>query len=80
MLRILSDVVAGCGFSLAGLLIQGILRNPLAFSSTLGITYGASLSVIVFGNRVLPVSFFAFLGSVIASFIDYAFVQLSKVK
>ncbi|HVW61027.1 MAG TPA: iron ABC transporter permease [Puia sp.] len=38
-------VIAGCGLSVSGLQMQTLFRNPLAESSVLGITAGASLGV-----------------------------------
>ncbi|WP_456325058.1 FecCD family ABC transporter permease [Desulfonauticus submarinus] len=79
--RIFSAVIGGCGLSLAGILIQGILKNPLASPSTLGIThgaaFGASLSVIIFGNKFLSTSTFAFLGAISGSIV---ILYLSRLK
>lgn len=51
--RIIGAIVAGCGLSLAGCVMQNNLRNPLASPSTLGISnaaaFGANLAIIVFG-------------------------------
>jgi iron complex transport system permease protein len=38
-------VIAGCGLSVSGLQMQTLFRNPLAESSVLGVTAGASLGV-----------------------------------
>jgi iron complex transport system permease protein len=49
--RILMSIVAGMGLAVAGTVTQGILKNPLASPSTLGISsaasFGASLALIL---------------------------------
>ncbi len=76
--RIMLGVAVGGALSLAGVLLQGIYRNPLVEPYTLGISGGASLAVavtIVFGLNLslgaymLPVA--GFIGSVITVFIVY---------
>lgn len=42
--RILIAVLAGSGLGLAGALIQGVIRNPLAAPDVIGITQGAGLA------------------------------------
>lgn len=50
--RILMAVVAGSGLAVVGCIFQNVLRNPLASSSTLGISqgasFGASLAIVFF--------------------------------
>lgn len=45
--RLVVSLLAGAAFSLAGLLFQQILRNPLADPTTLGVSAGAHLALIV---------------------------------
>ena len=40
--RILTAILAGSGLGLAGCILQAVLRNPLASSSTLGVSQGAT--------------------------------------
>lgn len=51
--RILAAVIAGAGLSVAGCVMQNILRNPLASPFTLGISqgaaFGAALGIVVLG-------------------------------
>ncbi|ACX52305.1 transport system permease protein [Ammonifex degensii KC4] len=53
MPRVLAAIVAGAGLSVAGCVMQNILRNPLASPFTLGIShgaaFGAALAIIAFG-------------------------------
>ena len=51
--RILTAMLAGGGLGLAGCILQAVLRNPLASSSTLGVsqgaTFGAAFAIVVLG-------------------------------
>lgn len=46
--RIVTGVLAGVQFALAGLLLQTITRNPLADPSLMGVSQGATLTVTLF--------------------------------
>ncbi|MCK7616039.1 FecCD family ABC transporter permease [Roseibium sediminicola] len=46
--RIVTGILAGIHFAIAGLLLQTITRNPLADPSIMGISQGATLSVTLF--------------------------------
>ncbi|MFD2332245.1 FecCD family ABC transporter permease [Cohnella sp. GCM10020058] len=46
--RIVISVLVGAGFALAGCILQGITRNPLADPGLIGVNAGASLMVIMF--------------------------------
>lgn len=71
--RILLGIGAGSSLALAGVLVQGLFRNPLVEPYTLGISGGAILGValaVCFGwvsAYAMPV--FAFLGTAIVSLI-----------
>lgn len=45
--RVLSVALAGASLSLCGCAMQGLIRNPLADGSTLGISSGASLGAVI---------------------------------
>ncbi len=53
----LAAIVAGAGLSVAGVVMQSVLRNPLGSPFTLGIShaaaFGAALSVMVLGTGVM---------------------------
>ena len=73
--RVLCVALTGAALSLAGAAMQGLLRNPLADGSTLGVSSGASLGavlVIAFGASIPQ------LGSVgvAASAVAFAFASL----
>jgi iron complex transport system permease protein len=46
--RIMTGILAGIHFAVAGLLLQNSIRNPLADPSILGVSQGATLAVTVF--------------------------------
>ena len=76
--RIILGLAVGGALSLAGVILQGIYRNPLVEPFTLGISGGASLGVaitIVFGLQLslgsfmLPLS--GFIGAFLIIFLVY---------
>ena len=79
--RILSAFFVGGGLALAGAIFQGLFRNPIADSYLLGVSSGASLgaaATIVFRlasplTHFAAVSFFAFIGSLIALALVFYF-------
>jgi len=79
--RLLSSFFVGGGLALAGAIFQGLFRNPLADSYVLGISSGASLGAacaIVLGFTsplavFTGVTFFAFLGSLLALALVFYF-------
>jgi iron complex transport system permease protein len=81
--RTLSGAMVGALFAAAGVVFQGLLRNPLATPFTLGVSTGSALgailaltfgwSVAVFGITAVPLA--AFVGSLAAVGIVYALAQ-----
>jgi len=76
--RIILGLTVGGALSLAGVILQGIYRNPLVEPFTLGISGGASLGVAItivtglhltFGSFMLPLS--GFLGAFLIIFVVY---------
>ena len=55
--RTIAALVAGAGLSVAGLIMQSTLKNPMASPSTLGVSnaavFGANVSIIVFAGGFL---------------------------
>ena len=56
MPRIVTAVLSGIGLGMAGVVLQGVLKNPLADTTTLGISqgagFGAAFAIIVLGAGV----------------------------
>jgi iron complex transport system permease protein len=73
--RIICGILTGAGLSVAGLIFQAILQNPLADPYTLGIStgaaFGASLAILVtmISGIFLPVSFSALLFAGLSLFL-----------
>jgi len=70
--RVLAALVAGAGLGVAGSVMQGLTRNPLADPGLLGVSAGAALSVVL-GSLVLAradsglLSLLAFPGAALAA-------------
>jgi iron complex transport system permease protein len=81
--RTLLGVAAGLGLGLAGTVMQGLSRNPLADPGILGVNFGASLAVVV-AIALLGVAspsgylWFAFAGAALASALVYAVSSLGR--
>jgi len=81
--RTLSGAMVGALFAAAGVVFQGLLRNPLATPFTLGVSTGAALgailaltfgwSIAVLGISAVPLA--AFVGSLAAVGVVYALAQ-----
>ena len=76
--RVVLGIAVGGSLSLAGVILQGIYRNPLVEPFTLGISGGASLGVattivlglqVTLGSFMLPLS--GFIGAFLIIFIVY---------
>ncbi|HEV2573100.1 MAG TPA: iron ABC transporter permease [Beijerinckiaceae bacterium] len=78
--RVLLGLLLGGGLSVAGAIMQGLFRNPLADPAIVGVSSGAAFAAaatIVLGDRLLPLSpmvmqgfvlpFAAFLGSLLVA-------------
>ncbi|MCK4248748.1 MAG: iron ABC transporter permease [Candidatus Omnitrophica bacterium] len=84
LMRILLGLIAGAGLSVAGVIFQGILRNPLAEPYVLGISSGASLGAVLAivlglgklwgGIHFLPVA--AFSGAVLTLILVYNLARM----
>jgi len=78
--RVLAAVLVGAAFASAGVVLQALLRNPLATPFTLGVSAGAALGAILavssgfavsFGP-LLPVPLASLLGASVSATIVYA--------
>ncbi len=79
MPRVLAAVVVGASLAAAGVVLQALLRNPLATPFTLGVSAGSSLGAILaitFGSGIAfgpfsPVPLASFVGAMIATGFVY---------
>ncbi len=73
--RIIVGAMAGINLALAGAILQGVLRNPLADPGIIGVTAGAGLAamviMILFPERSGLVPMFAFIGAITAALLVY---------
>ncbi|NUU07427.1 iron chelate uptake ABC transporter family permease subunit [Leifsonia sp. C5G2] len=81
--RTLLGIAVGLGLGLAGTVMQGLSRNPLADPGILGVNFGASLAVVVaiaFLGVTAPTGYlwFAFAGAALASALVYAVSSLGR--
>lgn len=81
--RALASCMAGAAFSVAGAVMQGIGRNPLADSGLLGINAGAGFivalgSVLLGAQSFRQTMFLAFIGAVMAACMVYGLGYSSK--
>jgi len=73
--RVINVALVGAALSLCGAAMQGLLRNPLADGSTLGVSSGAALGAVIalaFGISVPGVTF----GGVMVMAMVFAFLSL----
>ncbi len=81
--RTVAGLLAGVALGLAGAVMQGVARNPLADPGILGVNAGASLAV-VFALGVLGLGgssqyiWFGFLGALLASVLVYGIGSLGR--
>lgn len=81
--RTVLGLLVGLALGMAGTLIQGLTRNPLADPGILGIQAGASLAVVIGINTLSidgPISYvwFGFLGAGLAGAVVYALGSLGR--
>lgn len=73
--RTLSAVLAGCGLSVAGLILQSVLNNALASPSVIGVNSGAglftALAAVFFPVNINVMPLAAFLGAFTATLTVY---------
>ena len=79
--RTLMAVVVGAGLAVAGSIMQGLFRNPMADPGLTGVAPGAAVATaaaIVFGSHIFPgveilyfLPIFAFAGGMVITFIVY---------
>lgn len=83
--RITLAILAGTALGLSGLLLQNVLKNPIASPDIIGVTGGASLSAVLFitwfshlNIHLLPL--FAITGGTVAMFILMSFQMNRQIR
>ena len=84
--RICTSILAGGGLGLAGCILQAVLRNPLASSSTLGVsqgaTFGAAFAIVVLGmtgTSGIGIPLCAFVGSIAVALVILGLSKFRQV-
>ena len=84
--RILTSILAGGGLGLAGCILQAVLRNPLASSSTLGVsqgaTFGAAFAIVILGfgaTDQIGIPLCAFVGSISVALVILGLSKFRQV-
>lgn len=75
MPRVITGVFVGMNLAVAGVLLQGILRNPMASPNIIGVNAGAGLAAVVI-MTILPgeisaIPYASFFGALLATLIIY---------
>ncbi len=73
--RVLTVALTGASLSLCGAAMQGLLKNPLADGSTLGVSSGASLGAVIAIAFGVTIPGIPFAGTVVMAML-FAFVSL----
>ncbi len=81
--RALVGALVGAGFAVAGAIMQGMTRNPLASPNIMGINAGSGFAIsIVFaffpGMQYRYLILFSFVGAALGAFITYAIGSMAK--
>ncbi|MFZ9512211.1 MAG: FecCD family ABC transporter permease, partial [Ilumatobacteraceae bacterium] len=79
--RVALAIVVGASLAVAGVVMQGVFRNPLAEPATVGVSGGAAVGAVIaitlgLSKITLGVQIFAFIGGTLATAIVYG---LSRV-
>lgn len=74
--RVLMAILIGANLAVSGVLLQGVMKNPLADPGITGISAGASVAVLLvmlyFPSAQSSIPIFGFLGGVLACVIIYS--------
>lgn len=81
LLRVLLCIIAGSGLAVSGIVLQAILRNPLAEPYLLGTSSGAGLGAVIavlaaISSIYLPLA--AFIGALLSVTLVYAFARQQR--
>ena len=84
--RSITAILSGGGLGLAGCILQAVLRNPLASSSTLGVsqgaTFGAAFAIVVLGLGATDgfgIPLCAFVGSIAVALVILGLSKFRQV-
>ncbi|QKY71583.1 iron ABC transporter permease [Lentibacillus sp. CBA3610] len=78
--RALVALVSGMILAVSGLIFQGVLRNPLADPSVIGITSGAGVGALLTMYVFSAAAVWIPVGAIIGSFIFFVFVMVMAIR
>ena len=81
--RVLASALVGSAFAVAGGLMQGVTRNPMADSGLMGLNAGAGFSLALCfafftGLSYMSIIFFSFLGAALGAGLVYGIASVQK--
>lgn len=79
--RVIKAIIAGSCLAISGMFMQTMTKNPLVEPYLTGVSSGAGIALVVcilLGLSPAHLSFFAFLGAILASIIVLTFAGLNK--
>ena len=80
--RILTGVLVGMNLGVAGVLLQGLIRNPMASPNVIGVNAGAGLSAVIvitlLPEKIEIIPLAAFVGAVAAAALVYTLTRTSN--
>ncbi len=80
--RILTGVLVGMNLGVAGVLLQGLIRNPMASPNVIGVNAGAGLSAVIvmtlLPEKIEFIPLAAFVGAVAAAALVYTLTRTSN--
>lgn len=80
--RVLAAMFAGAALAVSGVIIQGVLHNPLAGPNIIGVNsgagFGAICAMVIFPYKAGTVPVMSFLGALITSLLIYLIALKSK--
>lgn len=81
--RVLASALVGASLAVAGAVMQGVTRNPLADSGLMGLNAGAGFSLSICfaffpGLSYLQLIFFSFMGAAIGAVLTYGIASLRR--
>ncbi|MFM7258623.1 MAG: FecCD family ABC transporter permease, partial [Acidimicrobiaceae bacterium] len=79
--RVALAIVVGASLAVAGVVMQGVFRNPLAEPATVGVSGGAAVGAVIaitlgLSKFTLGVQIFAFIGGTLATAIVYGLSRI----
>ena len=82
MPRILTGVLVGMNLAVAGVLLQGLIRNPMASPNIIGVNAGAGLAAVIImallPERIEGIPIAAFVGAMAAAVLVYLLTSTSS--